>query len=152
MTILSHLLKGESIIEKYYKDKENEMQVNVTSSKANTSSNLQNISEPLASSTSIVITRPSNSFPLGEFDPQAPNLDILVDMGFSRETAGDALARNSYDVEQAAEFLLQLSMPRPVVSKFLYLLTMHYQRLDWYLMYISIIINLVTNCAIQCLF
>ncbi|KAJ6222788.1 hypothetical protein RDWZM_001333 [Blomia tropicalis] len=114
LTILSHLLKGESIIEKYYKDKENEMQVNVTSSKANTSSNLQNISEPLASSTSIVITRPSNSFPLGEFDPQAPNLDILVDMGFSRETAGDALARNSYDVEQAAEFLLQLSMPRPV--------------------------------------
>ena len=125
LTILSHLLKGESIIEKHLKDKEI-----ATNS---TSTNAQNKTSP--SGTAIVSnSQQASSEPAGHPSSRLSNplavaeerggaqsqfLDILVDMGFTREMAGDALVHNSFDVEQAAEWLLaQSNMARLTVSVF----------------------------------
>lgn len=121
LTILSHLLKGESIIEKYIKD----------SNSASTSTDAQTkstgASAPAPASSSIFqnnplapgllepiivprLSRPPNPEPAGEdLNAQSRVIDILVDMGFTRDMASDALSHTSNDVEQAAEWLISHS-------------------------------------------
>lgn len=109
LTILSHLLKGESIIEKYIKDSNSAG----TSADAQTKSTAPSSFSQAGLLEPIIVPRlgrPSNPEPVGEdSNAQSRIIDILVDMGFNRELAGDALAQTSNDVEQAAEWLISHS-------------------------------------------
>lgn len=126
LTILSHLLKGESIIEKYLKEKE---KVATSSLSTNTPKKPEEapavIHAPDTSSSTeqqVQPTRPTTSAtnPLTVLEDSSAHpqfVDILVDMGFTRELAVEALASAAYNVEQAAEWLLANSnLARSTVS------------------------------------
>lgn len=115
LTILSHLLKGESIIEKYLQDKEKEMpKVASTTSKQIVVVNVPTATERTLTPPTAQLTNSLSEEP----NAHSQFLDILVDMGFTRELSVDALAQTGYDVEQAAEWLLVNSniVARPPVS------------------------------------
>ena len=128
LTILSHLLKGEPMIQKYLKEKEETSASNKTAT-TSAQNKLNPVSNQIASSaqdTTTVTTpvpppRPANPV-AAESNAHSQFLDILVDMGFTRELAGDALAQTGYDVEQAAEWLLAHAniVRPPPVSRFFF--------------------------------
>lgn len=94
LTIFSHLLKGEKLIE-----------TNLVKNEISTTAAI--------TPTEVSVSRTS----LPEVSTMYPELlNILVDMGFPRETAAYALVQTENDVEQAAEFLLSNSSVRPNVS------------------------------------
>lgn len=80
---LSHILKGEKLIEKH-----------LNQEKASNSNEDGNSSHPV------------NQAAAEELDALAPLINLLVEMGFSRQSALNALEQTGHDLGQATELLL----------------------------------------------
>ncbi len=107
LAILCHLLKGESIIqEKLAKERDNETTSSSAAIASNTASN--------AVTTATTGTTSRTTVRLNELEDQGINADHLqqlMDMGFARELALDALLQTT-TLEQATDYLL--SHPGPL--------------------------------------
>ena len=122
LAILCHLLKGEAIIqEKLAKEKE--------STAATTAATTTTSATP-TSITTAPRARPAANNELEDQGINADHLQQLMDMGFPRELALDALLQTS-SLEQATDYLL--SHPGPlrqaaVSALFIYIIGNTYQR------------------------
>lgn len=123
LTIFSHLLKGEKLIESHVGKNESNVATPTPAEPSGTAA---------ASSATPAAGAGGGRDPL----PEVPNmyselLNILVDMGFPRETAAYALLQTENDVEQAAEFLLSNSSANRtnvrIFRHFFYYLEAHFK-------------------------
>lgn len=136
ITIFSHLLKGETIIEKHFgQQKIGETNAITSTSAAAASTGASTSAVPFestgeiftgsvdgSSSTSSSVAATSASSTTAQSSSanrteQSSNVQTLVEMGFSRDLAIDALLHTSDDVNAATEWILQ-NFSRFLVSFF----------------------------------